>query len=113
LLIDSRRGITSIDADFMNLMEDLGVNFQVVFTKVDSVSGKVLEDAVKSAEVKITEYMHMNPVVHLVSSKENIGIPQLRGTIVERTGLLQSLVTKADKRRVREYEEQLKNASKP
>lgn len=37
LLVDSRRGITKTDEDFMDFLHDLGAIYQVVFTKADSV----------------------------------------------------------------------------
>jgi GTP-binding protein len=39
LLIDARRGIAPVDADFMDFLHDLGMIYQVVFTKADAVRG--------------------------------------------------------------------------
>lgn len=37
LLVDSRRGIAKVDEDFMDYLHDLGMIYQVVFTKADTV----------------------------------------------------------------------------
>lgn len=42
LLVDSRRGIAKVDEDFMDYLHDLGMIYQVVFTKADTVCEQVL-----------------------------------------------------------------------
>lgn len=42
LLVDSRRGIAKVDEDFMDYLHDLGMIYQVVFTKADTVCERVL-----------------------------------------------------------------------
>lgn len=37
LLVDSRRGISAVDEDFMDFLQDLGMIYQVVLTKADTV----------------------------------------------------------------------------
>ncbi|OQR91719.1 hypothetical protein ACHHYP_04437 [Achlya hypogyna] len=106
LLIDSRRGITPVDIDFMDLMEDLDTDFQVIFTKVDSLSKSALDKTIATAEASVQKYMRMHPILHLVSSKENLGIREVRNEIVAKSGLLANLQTKAQKRLNRELEAQ-------
>ncbi|OQS07747.1 hypothetical protein THRCLA_00258 [Thraustotheca clavata] len=104
VLIDSRRGISAVDHDFMDLLEDLDTDFQVVFTKVDSISGSALEKTIATAEKSINKYMRMHPIVHLVSSKENLGVREIRNQIIHMSGLLSSLQTRAQRRDNREFE---------
>lgn len=42
LLIDARRGIQAVDADFMDFLHDQGMVYQVVFTKADAVRAMAL-----------------------------------------------------------------------
>ncbi|CAK4080943.1 unnamed protein product [Aphanomyces euteiches] len=104
LLIDSRRGVTSVDHEFMDLMETLDASFQVVFTKIDALSSTALEKSIKSAEEAVQKYMRMHPILHLVSSKDNIGVRELRNAIVSASGALYNLKTKAQRRAIREME---------
>ncbi|ETW09175.1 ribosome biogenesis GTP-binding protein YsxC [Aphanomyces invadans] len=104
LLIDSRRGITPVDTEFMEFMENLGTTFQLVFTKVDTLSSSGIEKTVASAENCIQNFMMMHPIMHLVSSKNNIGIRELRNEVVSSSGLLFGLHTKAQRRAIREQE---------
>ncbi|EQC31306.1 hypothetical protein SDRG_10909 [Saprolegnia diclina VS20] len=104
LLIDSRRGITSVDQDFMDLMEDLDTDFQVVFTKVDALSTAALEKTIATAEASVQKYMRMHPILHLLSSKENLGVREIRNQIVTMSGVLSTLQTKAQKRQNKELE---------
>ncbi|KAG9416969.1 GTP-binding protein [Aphanomyces cochlioides] len=104
LLIDSRRGVTSVDHEFMDLMETLDASFQVVFTKIDTLSSTALEKSIKSAEEAVQKYMRMHPILHLVSSKDNIGVRELRNAIVSASGALYNLQTKAQRRAIREME---------
>ncbi|CAK4720475.1 unnamed protein product [Aphanomyces euteiches] len=104
LLIDSRRGVTSVDHEFMDLMETLDASFQVVFTKIDALSSTALEKSIKSAEEAVQKYMRMHPILHLVSSKDNIGVRELRNAIVSASGALYNLKTKAQRRAIRDME---------
>ncbi|KAF0711770.1 Aste57867_5028 [Aphanomyces stellatus] len=111
LLIDSRRGITAVDTEFMDLLEDLDADFQVVFTKVDTLTPSALEKTIASAETFIQRYMRMHPILHLVSSKKEMGVRELKNETVSCTGLLFNLQTKAQKRAIREMELELVNES--
>lgn len=41
LLIDSRRGVTEKDQKVIELLSDLGKDFQIIFTKVDKISDRL------------------------------------------------------------------------
>ncbi|RHY35139.1 hypothetical protein DYB32_000373 [Aphanomyces invadans] len=84
--------------------KNLGTTFQLVFTKVDTLSSSGIEKTVASAENCIQNFMMMHPIMHLVSSKNNIGIRELRNEVVSSSGLLFGLHTKAQRRAIREQE---------
>jgi GTP-binding protein EngB required for normal cell division len=45
-----RRGIGTVDEDFMDFMHDLGTIYQVVFTKADTVSESKLRENIAIAQ---------------------------------------------------------------
>ncbi|KAJ0396558.1 hypothetical protein P43SY_009467 [Pythium insidiosum] len=92
LLIDSRRGITSVDEDFMNFLHDLGALYQVVFTKADAVSPTELAKNVEAALEKGSqvERLNMNPVIHVTSTKESFGIKEMQYQIGSISGYLRA-----------------------
>lgn len=90
LLIDARRGIGPADHDFMDFLHELGALYQVVFTKVDTVTQKDVETQILKAQdvaLKATR-MSMNPIIQVTSVKENVGIKELQRQLVSMTGLL-------------------------
>jgi len=97
LLIDSRRGITSVDQEFIDLLTDLNTSFQIVFTKIDTLSQAKLEENLKKAEEKCLQSMTMHPIIHLVSSKESFGLREIRNQIVAMCGLLRNVESKKNK----------------
>ncbi|ETN15394.1 ribosome biogenesis GTP-binding protein YsxC, partial [Phytophthora nicotianae INRA-310] len=92
LLIDARRGLGPADHDFMDFLHDLGVLYQVVFTKADAVTRSELERQIhKAQEVALNaERMSMNPIIQVTSVKEGFGIKELQRQLVSMTGLLAS-----------------------
>ncbi|TMW58306.1 hypothetical protein Poli38472_011894 [Pythium oligandrum] len=90
LLIDSRRGITKVDEDFMDYLADLGALYQVVFTKADTISPAELTKNIEHARQIAcgVDRMNMNPVIHVCSTKEDFGIKELQHQIITHSGLL-------------------------
>ncbi|CEG47356.1 gtp-binding protein [Plasmopara halstedii] len=91
LLIDARRGIGPADHDFMDFLHDLGALYQVVFTKVDTVTRSELEKQIdKAQEVALSATrMSMNPIIQVTSVKQGSGIKELQRQLVSMTGFLQ------------------------
>ncbi|RHY28372.1 hypothetical protein DYB25_013167 [Aphanomyces astaci] len=106
--ISIRRGITSVDTDFMEFLENLGTTFQLVFTKVDTLNASGVDKTLMSAQDCIHNFMMMHPITHLVSSKDNIGMRELRNEIVSVSGLIYGH-TKAQRRAIRESLDDLKD----
>jgi GTP-binding protein len=90
LLIDARRGVTPVDQDFMDFLHDLGVLYQVVFTKADALSPSELTKHVEHARAVAmgVDRLNMHPVIHVTSVKEGFGIKELQHQIVSQSGLL-------------------------
>lgn len=78
LLIDARRGPSELDTDFMEFLQEFGVGFQIVLTKIDTVSVAQWSDQLAQLETVATSQLNFHPVVLSCSSKESIGIRELQ-----------------------------------
>ena len=81
LLIDSRREIYAHDFDMMDYLDDIGLSWTVILTKVDKVGQKYLLkkkiDILEKLKIKTASY----PYVFATSSTKNIGLEELRAYI--------------------------------
>src|SRR5262249_2702189 len=81
LLIDSRHGIKEVDRPVMRMLDDAGVSYQVVLTKLDkagkgelaAVPGRTMADLVPPAAAP--------PEIHLTNAGDPRGIAELRETL--------------------------------
>ena len=55
LLIDSRRGIGSVDQDIMKLMDETAVSWAVVLTKMDKLKVSAQQDVLKATTDKLSK----------------------------------------------------------
>lgn len=78
LLVDARRGVMESDEDFMTQMDDTAVSYQIVFTKIDALTGKDLRDLLRGAEKTIQSHVAAHPEVVMTSSLTKDGIDTLR-----------------------------------
>lgn len=81
LLIDSRRGIGTYDLDFMEILDELSVSYQIVLTKTDKVNHIEVVKLVDSIKVESTNHSTMNLDVLTVSRKKGYGIIEMRDII--------------------------------
>ena len=78
VLIDSRRGVMPPDEEFMELLDETAVGFQIVLTKIDALTGKDLSDLLRAINDTIAKHVAAHPVVVVTSSLKKDGIDQLR-----------------------------------
>lgn len=79
LLIDSRRGITNYDNEIMELLNNFGLIYQIVLTKVDKIS----EDISNSIKQELEKHPAAFPEIISTSSRNNLGIRELQNAILE------------------------------
>ena len=81
LLIDSRRGITNLDRDAMEIFNKLAVSYQIVLTKIDKLKSSelisIFEGVIKESHKNVAAH----PFIHLTSSVKGIGVNFLRADI--------------------------------
>lgn len=84
LLIDARFGYKDIDKETMKLLDEAAVSYQTVLTKIDKVSNLL---AVKEKILETNKkFIAAHPVVISTSSKDKVGIMELRSSILEIMG---------------------------
>lgn len=80
LLIDSRRGLKENDLDIIRLLQEYGVNFQVVFTKSDK-NKNIDELMIETKNLLIAINCDVNIIA--TSSSKREGIKNLQHKIIE------------------------------
>jgi GTP-binding protein len=78
VLIDARRGVMESDEEFMQLLDETAVPFQIVLTKSDTLSKSELESALAKIEKTIAKHVAAHPQAILTSSLDKSGIEDLQ-----------------------------------
>ena len=83
LLIDARHGLKPVDHETMDVFDRSAISFAVILTKADAVK-QVDQDAVCArTETEMRRHPAAFPTVLLTSSETGLGIPAMRGGIVQ------------------------------
>jgi GTP-binding protein len=83
LLLDSRHGIKEVDRPLMRMLDDAGVSYQIVLTKIDKTAARELEEALEKIAAELATHVAAHPEIHLTSAVERHGIPELHETLGE------------------------------
>ncbi|NBO18883.1 MAG: YihA family ribosome biogenesis GTP-binding protein [Proteobacteria bacterium] len=83
LLIDARRGPMPSDEEFMELLDDTAVVFNIVLTKTDAVKPKELTQLLQNMQKTIKSHVAAHPSLILTSSLEKKGIEDLQQSLAE------------------------------
>lgn len=83
LLIDSRRGIMPNDLEIMQVLNDCGVLYQIILTKVDEIKPKELECLIEKIKKDSTNHTALFPEILISSSARNDGIDEIRDVIYD------------------------------
>lgn len=81
LLIDSRRGLKDNDLEVMKVLDNYAVLYQIVLTKIDEVKKEELENVLASIKKDSIKHTAMLEDVLCCSSKNNIGLNEIRENI--------------------------------
>ncbi|NBX04277.1 MAG: ribosome biogenesis GTP-binding protein YsxC, partial [Alphaproteobacteria bacterium] len=82
LLIDSRRGVMPPDEAFMKQLDESAVNFQIVLTKIDQLTGGELGALVQEVEKVAGTHVAAHPVILATSADTKQGIDDLRAELL-------------------------------
>lgn len=81
LLIDSRHGIKDVDEDFMSMLDQAAVVYQIVLTKTDKLKAGQLEKLLAGTEEKMRPHVAAFPRMFATSSEKGAGISELRAEL--------------------------------
>jgi GTP-binding protein len=77
LLLDSRHGMKEVDRPLMRMLDDAGVSYQIVLTKIDKLGAGDLSRVVERITAELATHAAAHPEVHLTSALERRGIAEL------------------------------------
>lgn len=81
VLVDSRHGIKPVDDETFAMLDEAGVAFQVVLTKIDKLKAAAVEAVYERTMQGLRKHPAALPVPLLTSSEKRIGIEELRAEI--------------------------------
>lgn len=81
ILVDSRHGLKPSDTELMEMLDEAGVSYRIVLTKVDKLKGNALEVVSEKVETALAKHPAAFPKVSITSSHKETGIPELRAII--------------------------------
>ena len=83
LLIDSRRGIMPNDLEVMQVLNDCGVLYQIILTKIDEIKQKELDILIEKIKKESIKHTALFPEILTSSSSKNNGINEIRDVIYD------------------------------
>ncbi len=83
LLIDSRHLIKANDEEMMNILDQSGILYQIVLTKIDEINPKQLTANVQSLKEIFQKHPALFGEILYASSQNNLGIKELREIIYD------------------------------
>lgn len=85
LLIDSRHGIKDNDTEMMNILDKKGVLYQIILTKIDEIKQVELDKRINEINIVLKKHPALYSEILHVSSRNNVGISNIRETIFDIT----------------------------
>ena len=81
LLIDARHGIKDVDYPMMLMLDNAGVSYQIVLTKIDKLGAGELALIAERTRAEMAAHTAAHPEIHLTSALKQRGIAELRATL--------------------------------
>jgi len=81
VLIDARHGVLAADEEMFDLLDEAGVTFQLVLTKIDKIKPAETEKVRTETEAVARKRPAAFPLIHATSSETGLGLPELRAEI--------------------------------
>lgn len=92
LLIDARHGVKEPDRPVLQMLDQAGISYQVVLTKIDKLRAAELIACAERVAVELASHTAAHPEIHLTSADKQYGIAALRATLA---GFAPSVATPA------------------
>ncbi|RED45031.1 ribosome biogenesis GTP-binding protein YihA/YsxC [Aestuariispira insulae] len=81
LLVDARHGLKDTDEELMDMMDEAGVAYQLILTKVDKVKTQQRDKTLAGVQAAIKKRAAAFPEVMVTSSHKGWGVPELRALL--------------------------------
>ncbi|HVI29607.1 ribosome biogenesis GTP-binding protein YihA/YsxC [Hansschlegelia sp.] len=81
VLIDSRHGLKEVDREALDLLDQAATSYQIVLTKLDQLKPPEREERIAQTAAALARRPAAFPVVLATSSREGIGLEELRAAI--------------------------------
>jgi GTP-binding protein len=81
LLIDARHGLKPVDLDFMAMLGEVAVAYQLLLTKTDLVRPGALADLIDGLRADLARKPGAHPEIIATSAREGTGIGRLRAAL--------------------------------
>lgn len=78
VLIDSRHGLKENDIEFMKMLDQTAVSYQIILTKSDKIGKNSLIEVFEKTTKELINHGAAHPTVLMTSSEKNEGIEQVR-----------------------------------
>jgi GTP-binding protein len=85
-LIDARHGLKEADDAVLATLDKAAVNYQVVLTKADQISGEALADMMATTQATLAQHAAAHPDLLATSVRSDAGIAELRAAIARLLG---------------------------
>lgn len=82
VLVDARHGLKDADMPGLDLLGAAAVSHQILLTKADALKNEEIKERIATTSAAIARRPAAFPQVLVTSSRENLGIPELRAAIV-------------------------------
>lgn len=87
VLVDARHGLMRADRDFMKLLDQAAVSYQIVLTKCDKAPPEALGIRLEAMAAELKTHTAAHPQMHLTSAHEGFGIAELRASLAALAGM--------------------------
>jgi GTP-binding protein len=81
VLVDARHGLKPVDVEFMAMLGEVAVAYQLVLTKVDLVRRGALADLLESLRADLERRPGAHPEIIATSTRDGTGIERLRAEL--------------------------------
>jgi GTP-binding protein len=81
VLIDARHGLKETDTPLLDMLDEAGVSYQLVLTKIDRLDGAGLAPATAALRSAVERRPAAFPDIAATSARTGAGIPELRAAI--------------------------------
>lgn len=81
VLVDSRHGLKESDRGLFEVLDEIGVSYQVVLTKTDALKRDDAAARARAVGSELARHVAAHPEVAVTSAETGAGIPELRATL--------------------------------